>query len=243
MICRKGSDMPAGFYLNKLYPFQDKILQSVQGAGVEFYLTGGTALSRFFLNHRYSDDLDFFVNTAPDFKDQVKKVVNGFKKTGLQFEIGTASETFVRILAESGDIPLKIDFVNDVPFHYDGFESSENYHKIDNWRNILSNKICALSRLEAKDIVDIVFIAKSYAFSWEEIIKEAREKDLWVDPIEVSRLIGKFPLQSLKAIKWVQPDGAHFSDEDLKRLQKDIFYGDDNSLLKKKRTGRINSKH
>ncbi|MCD4795127.1 MAG: nucleotidyl transferase AbiEii/AbiGii toxin family protein [Bacteroidales bacterium] len=27
-----------------------------------FYLTGGTALVRFYLNHRYSEDLDFFVN-------------------------------------------------------------------------------------------------------------------------------------------------------------------------------------
>jgi predicted nucleotidyltransferase component of viral defense system len=35
---------------------------------VGFYLTGGTALSRAYLNHRYSDDLDFFVNAVNDFE-------------------------------------------------------------------------------------------------------------------------------------------------------------------------------
>jgi len=35
-----------------------------------FYLTGGTALGRFYLNHRYSEDLDFFVNADPEFKEK-----------------------------------------------------------------------------------------------------------------------------------------------------------------------------
>jgi len=32
-----------------------------------FYLTGGTAASRGYLGHRFSDDLDFFVNDEPLF--------------------------------------------------------------------------------------------------------------------------------------------------------------------------------
>ena len=46
------------YYQNKVYPLQDEILDLVKSAPVAFYLTGGTALSRFYLNHRYSDDLD-----------------------------------------------------------------------------------------------------------------------------------------------------------------------------------------
>jgi len=164
--------MPENFYQHRLYPFQDMVLHLIQKTGVDFYLSGGTVLCRFYLKHRYSDDLDFFVNAAPDFKGKVESVVDGFKRSDLQFEIGTTSETFVRIFTQSENISLKIDFVNDVPFHYGGFESREIFHKIDNWRNILSNKICALSRLEAKDIADILFIAKSFQFNWEEIIQE-----------------------------------------------------------------------
>jgi len=34
-----------------------------------FYLTGGTALSEFYLNHRYSEDLDFFSEREFEIKD------------------------------------------------------------------------------------------------------------------------------------------------------------------------------
>ena len=43
----------------KLYSLQDRVLDVVFGVEDEFYLTGGTALSRFFYAKRYSDDLDF----------------------------------------------------------------------------------------------------------------------------------------------------------------------------------------
>ena len=43
-----------------LYALQDEVLETVFEEPSGFYLTGGTALSRYYLNHRYSDDLDFF---------------------------------------------------------------------------------------------------------------------------------------------------------------------------------------
>jgi hypothetical protein len=55
------------FYRDKLYPFQDGVMHTVKGVGTPFYLTGGTALSRFYFGHRYSDDLDYFVNSDPGF--------------------------------------------------------------------------------------------------------------------------------------------------------------------------------
>ena len=50
------------FYFDVLYPFQDRVLKVIRVAGTGFYLTGGTAASRGYLNHRFSDDLDLFVN-------------------------------------------------------------------------------------------------------------------------------------------------------------------------------------
>jgi len=38
--------MQDGYYQNSIYPFQDKILEIVDRANVDFYLTGRTALSR-----------------------------------------------------------------------------------------------------------------------------------------------------------------------------------------------------
>ena len=37
--------MPENFYLQQLYPLQDRILSVLEILPVDFYLTGGTALS------------------------------------------------------------------------------------------------------------------------------------------------------------------------------------------------------
>ena len=52
----------SAYYEENLYPLQNGVLRAVENCKTRFYLTGGTALSRAYYRHRYSDDLDFFVN-------------------------------------------------------------------------------------------------------------------------------------------------------------------------------------
>ena len=68
--------MSEAHYLNKLYPLQDRILQLFAAEGIKHYLTGGTALSRAFLHHRYSEDLDFFLNYDPDFEKESDRAID-----------------------------------------------------------------------------------------------------------------------------------------------------------------------
>lgn len=42
----------------RLYHLQDEVLSLLGSMDLSLYLTGGTALSRFYLNHRYSEDLE-----------------------------------------------------------------------------------------------------------------------------------------------------------------------------------------
>jgi hypothetical protein len=72
--------MPDNYYSDKLYPIQDEVLGEMQSLKTGFYLTGGTALGRCYSNHRYSDNLDFFVNAAPDFKEQFKTILDRLEK-------------------------------------------------------------------------------------------------------------------------------------------------------------------
>jgi hypothetical protein len=105
------------------------------------------------------------------------------------------------------------------------------FPRIDSWQNVLSNKICALSRLEPKDFVDIFFIALKYPFDWEQIISEAREKDLWVEPITVSRLVLEFPLRKIKTIKWIKPVNEIKLLKLIEIVSGDILKGHTNSVL------------
>ncbi|MBW2584351.1 MAG: nucleotidyl transferase AbiEii/AbiGii toxin family protein [Deltaproteobacteria bacterium] len=205
-------------------------MEMVQEQKVDFYLTGGTALSRCYLNHRYSDDLDFFVNEAPDFKKQTERVVSAIRRAGMQIELGTASESFLRITVLKDEVPLKIDFVNDVIYHYGDFEAAHFFNKIDSWRNILSNKLCAVSRLEPKDIADLLFIAKKFAFEWPDIMEEAKNKDLWIEPLNVSRIIKEFPVDLFDSVKWITPVAQKKLSKELHQMHDDIFYGHSNSL-------------
>ncbi len=57
-MMRLATEQEHKFYHEKLYPLQDEIFKLITSD--KFYLTGGTCLSRFYYDHRYSDDLDFF---------------------------------------------------------------------------------------------------------------------------------------------------------------------------------------
>ena len=63
------------YYEESLYPLQDGILNIVRNSGTPFFLTGGTALSRYYTHHRYSDDLDFFVINDSRFSEYVGEIL------------------------------------------------------------------------------------------------------------------------------------------------------------------------
>ncbi len=223
--------MPDPYYQNRVYPLQDAVLRLVEDADVDFYLTGGTALGRCYLNHRYSGDLDFFVNTHPEFKKHAERVLVHLRGSDFQVRPGLLTESFVRVMVEKDGVSLKIDFVNDVAYRWGEPAQTPIFRRVDTWRNILSNKLCALSRMEVKDIADILFIAKKYAFEWEDIFYEARQKDLWADPLEICRIIKGARKESFKTIRWITPLEGSQLEKDLARIYNDIFYGASNSLV------------
>lgn len=200
---------------------------------VDFYLTGGTALSRVYLNHRYSDDLDFFVNGSDKYKSQVDTIVKSLTGIKLKPEIIQADEGFVRMNIREEQIMLKLDFVNDVPFRREAPVLTELYRFTDTPLNILSNKVTALPRLEAKDVADIVCISLKYSFNWTSVISEAAKKDMWVNPPETARILDEFPVERLTILNWIDqaPDPLWFGSL-LRIIIKDILQGNNNTLYR-----------
>ncbi len=233
------------FYKENLYPFQDGILAIVKRINVPFYLTGGTALSRYYCPHRYSDDLDLFVNDLSDFTNWVDLLYTELEKESKQggFSILTDKvqkyKDYVQLFVkhqQSDDraIVLKIDLVNDVAPHYGKLEWDATLGSVDSWRNILSNKIAALYRVEAKDMVDLWSLSKLKVFNWAEIVREASSKEAGIDPLVLFDLLNSFPKKELESIKWIKPEPSHqLIMKDLGIMAKDIFEGRQNSLAGK----------
>ena len=63
----------------KLYNLQDKVLNEVFSITKSFYLTGGTALHRFYYDIRYSDDLDFFC-IDEYYSYEIREIINNLKE-------------------------------------------------------------------------------------------------------------------------------------------------------------------
>ncbi len=226
--------MHEDYYQNTLYPLQDKVLKIITCLPVDFYLTGGTALSRAYLNHRYSDDLDFFVNSADDFKEQVNSIIKAIRESGFQIETSVADEGFARFFIFDGKCSLKIDFVNDIPYRSGLPVATSLFKRTDTLNNILSNKITALGRYTAKDVVDTVFICGILDFRWEEILSDASQKDLWVNPVNIVEVLEQFPVKNLSDITWVNdPPSPEWFRSQIERIIPDILTGSVNSLYLK----------
>lgn len=218
-------------YYQKLYNLQDEVLNQVSDADTGFYLTGGTALSRCYLNHRFSDDLDFFMNFSPAFSreaDDVKKKLQSVYKENFKSQID--QDYFKRYLIVDSDrqLELKIECINDVEHRTGEVREHPIFPRIDSWQNILSNKISALSRNEPKDWIDILYISYQYPFNWMELIGEAKKKDSWVEEIKVASYFHE--VEYISDVRFIHPPDTETILKDLKTIAKDILKGGENTL-------------
>lgn len=225
------------YYREKLYPLQDGVMRIINALNTPFFLTGGTALSRRYFNHRYSDDLDLFVNACDQYQvllDKILTRLSDWHHIQIEKETLKRSENYTQLFVSDSSSPefrLKIDFVNDVAPHYGHKENHATLGVIDSWQNILSNKITALFRFEPKDVADIWVIAKNKNFDWKKIIREAKTKEAGVEPEQVFNIIKSFPVNELNLVKWVKKPDFDIIQADLQRIAEDIFYGRENLLV------------
>ena len=167
-------------------------------------------MSRGYLNHRYSDDLDLFVNNDPDFQLHIEKILKAFETEGICIDFSEASSlSFMRIFLEKNKSQLnknglKIDFVNDIDVHFGSIQNTEVYYQTDSLRNILSNKYTALYRMSVKDVADICEISKNLAFDWKDIIDEANQKEAGIDLKEVVQIFCSFSDEAIQNVKWTK---------------------------------------
>ncbi len=183
----------------KLYKLQDRVMDVVFSAENIFYLTGGTCISRFYQEKRYSDDLDFFTHENRSF-NRVLREIKTVLNQNFSVKEDVSSKDFIRLRV---DDVLQVDFVNDRVMRYKEVIYLENGYIIDNYENILANKLTAvIGRDSAKDIFDIYLIDKFYDFDYKEILNAAHKKAGFSDDDLIIRL-KTFPTSLLNGISLV----------------------------------------
>lgn len=165
--------------------FQEEVIRQISQTTIKeiFFLTGGTALSAFYLQHRYSEDLDFFTE-VPGAAGSVLPIMESIqKKLSASLEVKRTFNTFTEILISSNKKETVIlHFAQDAPYRLKPTVYNESYGiYIDNLLDISCNKFSALfDRHDMKDFVDIYFINRE-EMKFEEVYRFAKKKHLGLD--------------------------------------------------------------
>jgi len=144
-----------------------------------FYLTGGTALAEYYLQHRLSEDLDFFSEEEFDiqainiFFTKNKKIL-GINKVDIQ-------QSFNRNLIF---LYLKNDVIK-TEFTYFPFPRIEKKIKknklfVDSMEDIAVNKLFTIyQKPRSRDFIDLYLIIKKTGWKIDDLIKKAKIKFDW----------------------------------------------------------------
>ena len=164
-----------------LYPHQVAILKLFFASDFAktFFLTGGTALAAFYLNHRESQDLDLFSMKPFDtlfLRNTMQEIA---LQTGAEMTTELRSQTYNEIFLENKEKnwSQKIDIIQEQPVHFGDIVQVDGI-PVDSLINIATNKILAVyGRLEVKDYIDLYVIFTSTNLLFEDMFELAKKKD------------------------------------------------------------------
>lgn len=213
-----------------LKPRQLAFLETVAGApefSAKVFLTGGMALAAFYLNHRESEDLDFFSETEIE-PLAVETFLQSHKKQ-LGFAKFEFHKSFNRNLyfLEYGDGLLKTEFTY---FPFPPLESGqhEGHLRIDSLRDIAVNKTFTIAQqARGRDFVDLYCIIRERKWRLGDLLRDARLKfDANIDLVQFGSQLMKVrdrkDLPRLRiSLAW--DDVAAFFLKEASELKRDIL--------------------
>jgi len=218
---------------------KDSILTSIQKRFLEavvkepyllknYYFTGGTVLSEFYLKHRLSKDIDLFSEKEvhlPSIVKFVKKVAPKLGALEIKEEQYLGLHTFFFKITNQED--FKVDF-NYYPFLR--IEKGKIWRglAIDSLLDIAVNKIHTLyMKPRAREYVDIFFITQKTNYSLNDLVKFAKIKFDWhIEPLQLARrfleviTVKDYP-KMLVSFNKKEMEGFFLNEA--KKLKKEIF--------------------
>lgn len=178
-----------------LTPLQSEFLTAFFGQSPDFFLTGGTALSAFYLQHRLSQDLDLFTLSDEAMNLCVPAVHAAAGSIGASVSALQTTTYMRRFLMTRREDSVLVDCVREYAEQIEADKPHFGGIVVDSIVDIHCNKICTLlSRLEMKDYVDIFFLARA-GFDVPSYLDRAARKDGGISAAMLAHLISEAKLQ------------------------------------------------
>lgn len=178
-----------------LTPNQVKTLRAITTSNLakEFYFSGGTALSHYYLQHRLSEDLDFF--REEEFDVQAVYVALKSLKTQIMYERIDFQSSMNRnlfFLHFSDKTVLKLEFTYypfaqiEPPKFVDGL-------LVDSPIDIATNKLFTIvQKPRGRDYYDLYYLIKQYGYTIPKLRMLAKQKFDWhIDPLMLASQLNK----------------------------------------------------
>ena len=179
-----------------LTALQWEVLSCFFHSAPPFFLTGGTALSAFYLQHRYSEDLDLFTLDATAFDRAALYVADTAAKVHANAVSLQTAPLFHRYRISRGADAVIVDLVKEVVPQVAEKKNSFDGIVVDTLADITANKVCTVvSRIEIKDYIDLYFLERA-GYRLEDYIGFAQQKDGGV-----SRATLAFVLSEIRLLK------------------------------------------
>lgn len=154
-----------------------------------FFLTGGSALGLFYLDHRRSYDLDLFTSEEVEGKEVQNLIRRVATEIGADSKPLRTAPDFHRFRLVRGDERELVDVVVDRAPQLDAEKADFDGIRVDTIREIIANKLTTLlSRTEVKDVVDLYFLEQA-GHDLLAAIPDAQAKDGGWEPAVVSMLL------------------------------------------------------
>jgi hypothetical protein len=199
------------------------VIQTLNQADTGFYLTGGTAASRGYLQHRFSDDLDYFINDDNRFGLWVERIIQALNKEW-KCDVLMKEERFARLNLIHKDITLKIEMINDVPARVGDIQNHPALGRLDSAENILANKVTALlGREEPKDLADIWGFCCRKNLSLQAAITDAQSKAAGIFPADLGRVLCSTQKDDWESIRWIHAPPADTFISQLNQLGESLL--------------------
>jgi predicted nucleotidyltransferase component of viral defense system len=209
-----------------LTPLKHDFLVSFFKKCQDFFLTGGSALSIFYYDHRHSYDLDFFTEKDIDWFFHERLFISIVEEIKAEYTTITKAPFFHRYEIRRGKHREIIDFVIEKIPQIDKIKNKFDIVDVDTPLEIGINKICTLlSRTELKDVIDLFFLVKN-GFNVKENIEKAKQKDGGIEPAIISYLLSQFNVSKLPDYMIEKVTIKELEDfiSDLKKLLAEISF-------------------
>ena len=192
---------------SRIYAFQNRVLALLRGLDTGFYLGGGTAASRGYLNHRLSEDLELYVNDDPRFALWVEQCqVRLWQEKAWQGQVLVQEERYFSVLLSLAEMQLKVQFFNDGPLHAGKISEHELLGRLDSPENILASKVAALAaRQDPNDLADVWAFCTRMGISLRAVLTLPESKAAGLFAPDLARILCTASPAEWNIIRWLQP--------------------------------------